>query len=59
MLLEEHYHEAPDVSYADVTANDFDVVPDDVVIKTCLNQDDVVEPFNIENFTVCHDCVLS
>ena len=40
MLLEEHYHEAPDVSYAEVTAKDFDVVPDDVIIKSCLDQDE-------------------
>lgn len=43
MLLEEHYHEAPDVSYAEVTAKDFDVVPDDVIIKSCLDQDEYAD----------------
>ncbi|CAI8053290.1 Ultraviolet-B receptor UVR8 [Geodia barretti] len=52
MLLEEHYHEAPDVSYADVTANDFEVVPDDVVIKSCLDQDELVDPFDLKNFSI-------
>lgn len=52
MLLEEHYHEAPDVSYADVTAKDFEVVPDDFVIKSCLQQDDLAYPFDIKEFTV-------
>ena len=51
MLLEEHYHEAPDVSYADVTA-DFEVVPDDLVIKSCLNQDERVDSFDIKEFSV-------
>ena len=49
MLLEEHYHEAPDVSYAD----DFDVVPDDIVIKSCLDQDEINELTNVRDFPVC------
>jgi hypothetical protein len=52
MLLEEHYHEAPDVSYADVTANDFDVVPDDVIIKSCLDQTELNDPFDMKEFSV-------
>ena len=49
MLLEEHYHEAPDVSYAEVTARNFDVVPDDVIIKSCLNHTDLID---IKEFSV-------
>lgn len=52
MLLEEHYHEAADVSYADITANDFDVVLDDVVIKSFLNQAELVAPFDVKDFSV-------
>lgn len=52
MLLEEHYHEAADVSYADVTANDFDVVLDDAVIKSFLDQAELVSPFDVKDFSV-------
>lgn len=52
MLLEEHYHEAADVSYADVTANDFDVVLDDAVIKSFLDQTELVAPFDVKDFSV-------
>jgi hypothetical protein len=52
MLLEEHYHEAPDVSYADVTAKDFDVVPDDMVIKSFLDYTELIDPFTIKDFTI-------
>ena len=52
MLLEEHYHEAAGVSYADVTADDFEVVPDDVVIKTFLEQAELTDPFDIKDFSV-------
>ena len=52
MLLEEHYHEAPDVSYADMTARDFDIVLDDVIIKSCLDQTDLADPFDIKEFSV-------
>ena len=53
MLLEEHYHEAPGASYADAAAKDFDVVPDDIIIKSCLDQDELTDPFDIKEFLVC------
>lgn len=52
VMLEEHYHEAPDVSYADVTAKDFDVVLDDAVIKSVLDLDEPIEPFDVKDFSV-------
>lgn len=59
MLLEERYHEAPDVSYADVTANDFDVVLDDAVIKSFLDQTELVTPFDVKDFSVVKACMHS
>ena len=52
MLLEEHYHEAAGVSYAEVTADDFEVVPDDMVIKTFLQQPELTPPFDVKDFSV-------
>ena len=52
MMLEEHYHESPDVSYADVRAKEFDVVLDDVVIKSLLDLAEPIEPFDVKDFSV-------
>ena len=58
MLLEEHYHEAPDVSYADVTAKDFDVVPDDMVIKSFLDYTELIDPFTLKDFSVIEQTMI-
>ena len=53
LLLEEHFHEAAGTSYQDAHASGFDVVPDDMVIKSFLNRTDISDPaYEVTTFPV-------
>ena len=51
-LLEEHFHEAAGTSYTDVQASGFEVLPDDMVIKSFLTRGEAVEIFEVSTFPV-------
>ena len=51
ILVEEHYHEAAGTSYSDAQASGFEVLPDDVVIKSFLQKRDSSEGFEVKS---CH-----
>ena len=52
ILLEEHFHEAAGTSYSDAQASGFEVLPDDVVIKTFLDYSDYRENIPINSLPV-------
>ena len=52
LLLEEHFHEAAGTSYTDAQASGFDVVPDDMVIKSFLNKTELSEAYEVTTFPV-------
>ena len=52
MLIEEHYHEAAGTSYSEAQASGFEVLPDDMVIKSFLHKTDPVEEFEMKPFPV-------
>ncbi len=52
MLIEEHYHETAGTSYSDAHASGFEVVPDDIVIKSFLNKGEATEEFELKAFPV-------
>ena len=47
-MVEEHYHEAAGTSYTDAHASGFEVLPDDVVIKSYLQRRDPSEGFEVK-----------
>ncbi len=51
-LLEEHFHEAAGVSYTDVQASGFEVLPDDMVIKSFLARSEPTENYEVTTFPV-------
>lgn len=59
MLLEEHFHEAEGTSYSDAQASGFEVLTDDVVVKSFLNKGEATEVFEVATFTVStlHQCM--
>ena len=52
LLLEEHFHEAAGTSYTDAQASGFDVVPDDMVIKSFLTRTELSEAYEVTTFPV-------
>ena len=52
ILLEEHYHETAGTSYSDAHASGFEVLPDDVVIKSFLDNMDYRENVQINSLPV-------
>lgn len=54
MLLEEHYHEVAGTSYTDATASGFEVLPDDIVIKsfTSYVRGEGADGFEVKPFPV-------
>lgn len=61
-LLEEHFHEAAGTSYTDVQESGFEVLPDDMVIKSFLNHatgGDITEAFQITPFSVSYCTSIS
>ena len=50
-MVEEHYHEAAGTSYSDAQASGFEVLPDDVVIKSFLQKRDSSEGAEVKP---CH-----
>ena len=48
IMVEEHYHEAAGTSYTDAHASGFEVLPDDVVIKSYLQKRDPSEGFEVK-----------
>ena len=54
VLLEEHFHEAAGTSYSDAHDSGFEVLPDDVVIRTFLDQADYRETIQINNLPVSY-----
>ena len=52
MLIEEHYHEAAGTSYTDAHESGFEVVPDDIVIKSFLLKGETTEEFELKAFPV-------
>lgn len=51
-LLEEHFHEVAGTSYTDAQSSGFEVLPDDMVIKTFLTDGSSSDPFEVTSFTV-------
>jgi len=51
-LLEEQFHEAAGTSYSDAQASGFEIVPDDIVVKSFLQHKDTVDPFDFKPFPV-------
>ena len=47
-MVEEDYHEAAGTSYTDAHASGFEVLPDDVVIKSYLQKRDPSEGFDVK-----------
>ena len=58
ILLEEHFHEAAGTSYSDAQASGFEVLPDDVVIKTFLDYSDYRENIPINSLPVCKSTLI-
>ena len=52
LLLEEHFHEAAGTSYTDVQASGFEVLPDDMVIKSFLSGTELSEAYEVTTFPV-------
>ena len=50
--MEEQYHEAAGTSYTDAQASGFEIVPDDIVVKSFLHLTEPVEPFDFKPFPV-------
>ena len=50
--MEEHYHETAGTSYSDAQLSGYDVLPDDMVIKTFLTKGEASEGFEVTAFPV-------
>jgi len=55
-MVEEHYHEAAGTSYSDAQASGFEVLPDDVVIKSFLQKRDSSEGAEVKPCHVSQTC---
>lgn len=50
--MEEHFHELAGTSYTDAQKSGFEVLPDDMVVKSFLTKGEASEMFEVTTFPV-------